>query len=42
MLVSVELAEAELEDWTLLLLLLVDEALTLVGVELALVWDELA
>lgn len=41
MLVGVELAETELEVWTLLLLL-VDETLTLVGVELLLSWDELA
>lgn len=41
MLVGVELAETELEVWTLLLLLL-DETLTLVGVELLLSWDELA
>ena len=41
MLVGVELAETELEVWTLLLLLL-DETLTLVGAELLLSWDELA
>lgn len=36
-----ELAGAELEDWLLLLLMLLEEDLTLVGAELLLDWDEL-